>query len=316
MFLRVFCVAAFFAATSLVLAATSTPAVNSVVGYSVRSDIDRKLYRIEMTTGVATEIGATGFGKIEALAVNAAGEIFGVNPATSQLVKCSSTTGACAAVGVLTGVLQVQTNAGLAFASSGVLYLAMNAVIYRVDPATGATVALGATGPALSGLAAVNASPACASGLYGIGGNSDRGKFYCINVTNGSAALLGTLTVSPLDSGLDGDITTGLVWGITNNTPGQVFAVDPATLALSNLNTVSLAGSEIGGFESLAVLRSTVTTIVPAEDPVNGNAQPVPTLSAALLVLLSLVMAAAAFFGAAGTTGTIGNARRGSSRSK
>ena len=30
------------------------------IGYSVRSDVDRKLYRIDMATGVSSEIGVTG----------------------------------------------------------------------------------------------------------------------------------------------------------------------------------------------------------------------------------------------------------------
>lgn len=269
------------------LCAASSWAVAGATGYSVRSDVDRKLYRINMMTGVASEIGATGFSKIEALAINSAGEIFGVNPATAQLVKCLSTTGACTAVGQLNGVPQLQTNAGLTFATTGVLYLAMNAVVYRVDPLTAGTAALGGSGPALSGLAAVAPSAACASGLYGIGGNTDRGKLYCINISNGAATLLGTIGLTPLDSGLDGDPVTGLVWGVSNDTPGQVFAINPATLALSNLNTVTLSGSPIGGFESLA--------IVHVADEVAG-ATPVPTMSQIALILLALSMAAVTAF--------------------
>ena len=270
------CVAA-LAAPLFVLAGT--------IGYSVRSDTDRKLYRLDMLTGIATEIGATGFSKIEALAVNTAGELYGVNPVTAQLVRCLPTTGVCSAVGTLNGVPQVQTNAGLAFASTGLLYLAMNAVIYRVDPATAVVTALGGTGPALSGLAGVSPSAACASGLYGIGGNTDRGKLYCINISNGAATLLGTIGVSPLDAGLDGDPVTGLVWGISNDVPGQVFAVNPATLVVSNTNAVTLAGAPIGGFESLAVVHT-----ADAVDPVA-----MPTLSqASMLALIALIMLAAA----------------------
>ena len=289
--LRVFFRGAVFAA----LLALATATIASPTGYSVRSDVDRKLYRLDMATGIATELGATGFSKIEALAINAAGEIYGVNPATAQLVKCSATTGACTTVGILTGLPQVQSNAGLAFSSTGVLYLAVNAVIYRVDPATGATAALGGSGPALSGLAGVAPTAACPSGVYGLGGNTDRGKFYCINVINGSATSLGTVGISPLDSGLDGDPTTGLVWGVSNDDPGQVFAINTTSLAITNTNTVTLAGKAIGGFESLAVAR-TITTEVPPPVVTPDAVDPlaIPTLSPAWLAALSFLLATAA----------------------
>lgn len=261
------------------------------IGYSVRSDVDRKLYRIDMATGVATEVGATGFSKIEGLAINAAGEIFGVNPSTAQLVKCLAATGQCTAVGTLTGLPQLQVNAGLTFASNGSLYLAMNAVVYRVDPATAATAALGGSGPALSGLAGVAPTTACPSGLFGMGGNGDRGKFYCINVNTGAATLLGTLGTSPLDVGLDGDPVTGLVWGISNDEPGQVFAVDPATLSVTNVNTVTLAGKAIGGFESLAISRTgTAGTGDPVIEPAAAAIPDIPTLSQWSLMLLALLL--------------------------
>lgn len=232
------------------------------IGYSVRSDVDRHLYRIDLATGAASDIGATGFSKIEGLAIDSNGELYGVNPSTAQLVKCSAATGACTAVGTLSGLPQSQTNAGLAFAANGSLYLAMNAVVYRVDPATATTAALGGTGPALSGLAGVAPTTACQSGLFGMGGNGDRGKFYCINVSNGSATLLGSLNgISPLDVGLDGDPVTGMVWGVTNDATGQVFSVDPATLAVSDVNPVTVDGKAVGGFESLAVARTGTTAV-------------------------------------------------------
>lgn len=264
--------------------ATASQSFAAPTGYSVRSDVDQKLYRIDMDTGIATELGATGFTKIEGLAINAAGEIYGVNPRTAQLVKCSATTGACTAVGLLPNVFPGPTNAGLTFSSAGVLYLAINTVVYRVDPATAGTAALNSAGPALSGLAGVAPNATCPSGVYGIGGNTDQGKFYCINITNGAATQLGTLSsVASVDSGLDGDVTTGLVWGVSNETPARVYAVNPETLALSRQNSVTLAGTPIGGFESLAVARSIAPTT--GSDPAV-----VPTLSFASLLLLSLLM--------------------------
>lgn len=282
------------AAAAATLAVAFAAAQAGPIGYSVRSDSDRHLYRIDLATGVATDVGATGVSKIEGLAIDSNGELYGVNPSTAQLVKCSAATGACTVVGALAGLPQSQTNAGLAFAASGALYLAMNAAIYRVDPVSGGIAPLGATGPALSGLAGVAPSAACASGLYGMGGNGDRGKFYCINVANGSATLLGTLSLAPLDVGLDGDPVTGVVWGISNDSPGQVFAVEPATLVVRQINPITVDGKAVGGFESLAVARTGSTA---RNDPVAAAAEPpaaIPALQPAALAALMVGMLALA----------------------
>jgi hypothetical protein len=123
-----------------------------------------------------------------------------------------------------------------------------------VDPATGAASVLGSANAAISGLASGSVSATCTSGLYGIGGNSDQGKLYCINATSGAATQLGTLSgVSALDGGLDGDRNTGLIWGVTNGTASQIYSVNPATLAVSNTQPVTINGAPAGGFESLAV---------------------------------------------------------------
>jgi hypothetical protein len=254
-----------------------TTLANAAVGFSVRSDTDKKMFRIELATGVATELGDSGFSKIEALAINSAGELFGVNPLTAQLVKCSSTNGVCAAVGILPGIPSASTNVGLTFDASGRLVMAINAVVYTVDTATAATAVLGSAGAALSGLASGSTSASCVSGLYGVGGNSDQGKFYCINATTGAASQLGTLpSVTALDGGLDGDPSTGLVWGITNGTAAQIYSVDPATLVVSNARAVTVGGVPAGGFENLAVQPSAAA----------ATSVEVPTLTNFVWVLL------------------------------
>jgi hypothetical protein len=247
---------------ALALAATVlVSAAHAATGFSVRSDVDRKLFRIDLATGIATELGVTNFTKIEALAINAAGELYGVNPQSAQLVKCNTASGACTAVGTLTGIPPASTNVGLTFDANARLIMAINAVVYVLDPATGAATVLGAAGAAISGLASGNVSASCTSGVYGVGGNSDQGKLYCINATNGAATQIATLSgVSALDGGLDGDPTTGLIWGITNGATSQIYAVNPATLAVSNTRAVTVSGAPSGGFESLAVQASAAAT--------------------------------------------------------
>ena len=147
--------------------------------------------------------------------------------------------------------------------------------------------ALGGSGPAISGLAGVTPQANCASGLYGMGGNTDAGKLFCIDVSNGVATLLGTLAaMNSLDIGLDGDPTTGMVWAITNSEPSRVFAVSPGTLAVANMNNVTLDGVPTGGFESLAIVKSATTapTNPAAVDPLPQ----IPATSPWALLLLAL----------------------------
>jgi hypothetical protein len=270
----------------LVLASTLVTASIAAafpLGYSVRSDATtRDIYRIDLASGAATQLGPSGFSKIEALAMSPTGELFGVNPQSAQLVRCNTSTGACTAIGTLSGIPSASTNAGLAFDSTGRLFLSMNAVLYSVNPSSAATTVLGSSGAAISGLASRSATSNCASGLFGIGGNSDQGRFYCLNTTNGSATLLGSLSgIGALDGGLDSDSRTGFVWGLTNETPGRTYAVDPVTLAVSNIRTVTVNDQPTGGFESLAVAPS-------PEETVSVPVAPLPYLIGVCLTLLGL----------------------------
>jgi hypothetical protein len=262
----------------------------AAIGYSVRSDDDKKLYRIDLATGAATAIGDTNFAKIEALAMNAAFDLFGVNPSTAQLVKCSIDTGICTAVGTL-GVTPIATNVGLAFDPSGKLYMSMSALVYVVDPANANVAPLGSSGAAISGLASGAVTSGCPSGLYAIGGNSDQGRFYCINTSTGAATQIGTVgSPTALDGGFDADFTTGLVWGVTNGTTSQLYAIDPRVtpIAATNVKPVTLNGVAIGGFESLAVRRSVV-----ADDANDAAAIPLWGAPWAVSLVLFLIVFAA-----------------------
>jgi hypothetical protein len=264
------------------------------IGYSVRSDGDDNLYRIDLGTGVATQLGATGFPKIEGLALNSAGDLFGVNPSqsNSQLVRCSTTTGQCTSVGLMGVPAPSGTNAGLAFAANGSLYMALNAIIYWVNPATGQSAPIGISGPAISGLGSGAVSANCASGLYALGGNTNQGELFCVNTANGALTSLGTLSTASVDAGFDGDATTGLLWGITNpssaTAPAQVYSVNPATLSVSAPINVTLGGVAIGGFESLAVVPTSTTSLPPAV--ADGTPNGIPTLSTWASLLMGLLL--------------------------
>lgn len=276
-----------------VVLAFPVAAATQVVGYAVsNTESARTLYRIDFATGEATAIGPTGSSKVEGLALSPAGELFGINPATSQLLRCSTETGGCTVVGTLTGVApSLAGNAGLGFASDGRLYAAMNAGLFRVDPTSGSASFVGNTGIAVGGLAGISPQANCPSGLYALGSNTDRGRLFCLNTANGSATLLATLAgMSPVDGGLDGFADGALLYGVADNgsSASQVFEVAADKLVPENIRRVTAGGVDVTGLESLAVMR--VASIAPAStDP-----HAVPTVSAANLSVLALALIALA----------------------
>ncbi len=267
------------------------------IGYSVRSDGDDNLYRIDLATGEASVIGPSGFTKIEGMAMSPAGEVFAVDPQTAspRLLKCSTTpssSAVCAATGtVALGVAAVASPVGLAFLPNGELYMAMSATIFSLNTTTGAATPRGPAGSvAIAGLAGRSPSANCSSGLFALGANVSPAQLYCVNTTSGALTALGPVTPSTLDAGFDADTVTGLLWEITNANPSQVFSINAETRATSTPVNVTLNGLAIGGFEGLAV--------APSPTVVRGFGEPIPTLSTwwTLLAGLLLAMASAMHF--------------------
>jgi hypothetical protein len=282
---------ALVSASGLLALSGAALAQTSVIGFAVsNTDSARKLYRIDFATGEATAIGPTGTSKVEGLALSPAGDLFAVNPATSQLLKCSSETGACTVVGTLTGVAPSLTgNAGLAFAADGKLYVGLNAALFRVDPATGAATFVGNTGVAIGGLAGIAPQPNCASGLYALGSNTDRGRLFCVSTANGAVTPLTTLAgLSPVDGGLDGLADESVLYGVADNgsAGSQIFRIAADKLVPEQIIKVTVNGSDLTGLESLAIQR--VATIAPTD--IDAHAVPVGGLLPS--AVLALVLAA------------------------
>lgn len=282
---------ALVSASGLLALSGAALAQTSVIGFAVsNTDSARKLYRIDFATGEATAIGPTGTSKVEGLALSPAGDLFAVNPATSQLLKCSTESGACTVVGTLTGVAPSLTgNAGLAFAADGKLYVGLNAALFRVDPATGAATFVGNTGVAIGGLAGIAPQANCASGLYALGSNTDRGRLFCVSTANGAVTPLTTLAgLSPVDGGLDGLADESVLYGVADNgsAGSQIFRIAADKLVPEQIIKVTVNGSDLTGLESLAIQR--VATIAPTD--IDAHAVPVGGLLPS--AVLALVLAA------------------------
>ncbi len=225
-----------------------------IIGYSIDSDATGSLWSIDLTTGVATRIGSTGFRDIESLSLRANGVLYGVDDASNQLVTCSTQSGACTGVGSLGVDI---TDTGLSFTSDQTLWMSTDEPgppfrFYRLNPNTGAATVIGPQGQEVTGLAFWN------DVLYGLGGDYND-NLVIMNRSTGAATPVGPLlTVSLVDGGIDFD-GSGVLWGIsdpsdTETIPSQIFTIDTSTGAATVVATVTDSDDkQLWGFESLAV---------------------------------------------------------------
>jgi len=224
-----------------------------VVGYSMDSDQSGRLWAIDLTTGVATPIGPTGFADMESLSFSATGVLYSVDDASDRLVTCNVNTGACTAVGLL-GVNIMDT--GLAIDGGGWMWMVTDmpapTTFYRLDPNTGAATPIGTQGQRVTGLAFGHGV------LYGLGGDYTD-NLVTVNRATGAATNVGPLgAVSLVDGGIDFD-GEGVLWGIGDPSvvtclPSQIFTINRATGAATFVATVvDENGNPLCGFESLAI---------------------------------------------------------------
>lgn len=241
----------------LTLAAAPSPSAMAAVGtgYSVQSDGNQKLYRIDLATGVATPLGASGFDGIEGLAFDpGCKKLYGVDDVKDRLVTCDLKTGGCTTVGSLG--LDI-TDTGLAFANDGRLFMSTDAPknplrFFALDPKTGAATWIGNQGTEVTGLAGN------LFGLYGLGGDG-KDNLVTVDPATGKATSIGPLgTVTLQDGGLDFD-RDGTLYGLNDIGPGsgkpsQLFTIDLQTGRATVVATLKdPAGKPIYGFEGLAI---------------------------------------------------------------
>jgi hypothetical protein len=264
-------------------------------GWSVQSDGNQKLYKIDLATGVATPVGAkTGFDGIEGLTFSPGCKVlYGVDDVKDRLVTCDLASGACKTVGSLNVDV---TDTGLTFANDGNLYMSTDAPknpirFFRIDSGTGNATWIGSQGMEVTGLAA---NP---TAVYGLGGDG-KDDLVMMDLVTGVANPIGPLgAVTLQDGGLDFD-HDGTLYGINDLGPGsgkasQIFKIDLRTGEATVVATTrDPSGKPINGFEGLAI-----------EDGMCsvrgfGSAQVVdaPALDAMGMAVLALALGAAAIF--------------------
>ncbi len=280
--------------------ATAMPSLAAVgTGYSVQSDGSQKLFKIDLASGVATPLGATGFDGIEGLAFDpGCKKLYGVDDVKDRLVTCDLKTGGCTTVGSLG--LDV-TDTGLSFANNGSLYMSTDAPknplrFFELDLKTGSATWIGNQGTEVTGLAGNLFA------LYGIGGDG-KDNLVIVDPATGTATPVGPLgAVTLQDGGLDFD-RDGTLYGLNDLGPGSKASGQPSQLFKINTETgkatvaVTLkdpSGKPVNGFEGLAIdggmcaargFGQAVAVEAPALDALGLGLLAVGLATAALMVL-------------------------------
>jgi hypothetical protein len=216
-----------------VWAMTADPTTNTL--YWVGPTAGQTLSTIDATTGVTTSIdtisGLTVADGITAIAVDASGQMYGIDRNSDVLVTIDKAT----AVATTVGALGVDTSnvAGFAFDyATGILYFADQPThsMYTINKATGAATLIGQIGNgtvALKALAIATSAPPCDS-------PADV-PWLSLDVTSGTTSATST---SPVVATLDAASLSAGTYSanlcVNSNDPDQPLTTVPVTFTVTN----------------------------------------------------------------------------------
>ena len=191
------------------------------------------LYRVDLSTGVATRIGPIGFNDVDGLAISPDGVLYGVADLTAGsgsgltdfLIRIDHSTGAGTLIGPLSGLANQGPGGaldyGLAFTCDGRLWLSSDSTgsLWEVARGSGQVRLVAETGAPISGLAGRGRE------LYGIGvrqgfGDASQQATYRIDTATGRAERIGSLTSPDTLSGAGADFDMeGVLWATLDSQP-------------------------------------------------------------------------------------------------
>lgn len=201
------------------------------------------LYSVNPTTGAATLIGATGFGRVSAIAFSPSGVLYGIAGNSGDLITINTTTGVGTSVGN-TGI----TATDMSFTSGGVLYAQSFNSLYQINPTTGSPSFIGNGSGGNGNAIAVNTSGT----LYFSYGNGTM-HLFTLSTTTGASTLVADNTNwntgvnggNPRPSAMTFDPVTGTLWATVISDNGTfVSTMNPVN---ANVTIVGSAGVTLDG---------------------------------------------------------------------
>ena len=272
-------------------------AVAETTAYGVAYD---ELYRVDLSSRVATYIGRTGtyagtpLALLTGLTYGPGNELYAIAGNQKSLVRINANSAATTFIGNfgLAGQGQGQFNAldlSLAYGCDGSFWMtsAITRELWRVNAQSAEITRVGSTARRITGLAMRNGI------LYGTGIGTDQG-LYRIDTATAAATLIGGFAgeIPWIDPGFGAD---GVLWATLSYNPpfdrewSDLARFDLATGAMTNLGPIT--GPSTLRYISMKGLAVAPNSCVP-EVPGGGAvaAAPLPTGSNWALALLGLLM--------------------------
>lgn len=232
-----------FAATLLPAVAGASPTL-----YSVQSNGNDHLYRIDAATGVATDLGLLTFADAEGLAF-IGNTLYAIGGTIGELWNITTPPGSL--VG-LTGPRN-GLDAGLDYNSAdGRLYNYNgnngSSALYSINPATGLATLIGSSSVFLDGLAINGAGQAF--GIDGIFSDA----LYSVDLATGTPTLIGGLGLGDINTQFGLTFADGTLYGVSAD--GSLYSFNTTTGAATFLVNTTCDGQPCGGWEGLAALQA------------------------------------------------------------
>ena len=210
--------------------------------FSIQSNGDNRLYRIDLSTGYAKPLGdPMVFGDAEGMAIGSKGTVYAIGGSVEELWNVGSPPG------VLIGSTGSRSgnDAGLDY-YDGMLFNVNSGQLYRINPATGSASPVGSNTTYLDGLAIRGDGAAFATDWV------FTDSLYQVNLSNGTATLVGSLGLGSVSAQSGLSFLGDTLYAITSN--GEIYTIDTSTGSATFVANVTLDGFTIaGGWEGLAI---------------------------------------------------------------
>lgn len=224
--------------------AASTVASAGPTLYSVQSNGNDHLYRIDAATGVATDLGALRFDDAEGLAFIGS-TLYAIGGSLSELWNITTAPGSLiGSTGQRNGLdagLDYNTVDGRLYNVNGNLD---STSLYTINPVTGQATLVGNGTAFLDGFAINNAGRAF--GIDGIFFDS----LYSVDLSTGETTSIGGLGLGDISVQFGLTFADGTLYGISSN--GQIYSFNTSTGAATFLANTTCNGQACSGWEGLA----------------------------------------------------------------